>query len=223
MSRPLTLKDIHLRVNVPKGTYKEKDVNCDSDFMLETIDEIGANIREYYSFVPNQTPIHLFMDNAGGHGKVSCKEKYVQHLKQRYNVIVVWQVPYSPETNMLDLGVWVALQSFTEHLHKKRVMHADVLSQSVYEAYQKIDASIFSKVYQRWRLVLKLIKAGRGTNNLVEAHRGLKINLAQLPEVPDLDSDDEETVRGLVQKAEDEDIEERSLEGQANRDQANSV
>ena len=54
--------------------------------------------------------------------------------------------------------------------------------------------------------MLKLIRAGEGTNNLVEAHRSLKVNLAQLPTVPELDSDDEETVRELVRKAEDEHV-----------------
>ena len=53
--------------------------------------------------------------------------------------------------------------------------------------------------------MLKLIKAGKGSNNLVEAHCGLKVNLAQLLEVPELDSDDKETVHGLVKKAEEED------------------
>ena len=110
---------------------------------------------------------------------------------------------------MLDLGVWTALQSFTEYLHRRKVMQPDVLCKSVLEAYEKIDVSIFAKVYERWKLVLKLIRAGRGTNNLVEAHCGLKVNLAQLPTVPELDSDDEETVRDLVKKAEDEYSDER--------------
>ena len=60
---------------------------------------------------------------------------------------------------------------------------------------------------------MKLIIAGRGSNNLVESSRGLKVNLANLPSVPDLDSDDEETVRGLIQKAEDEDVVARNGDG----------
>ena len=111
ITRPLTLKDLHLRVYVPKGEEKFKDISCDSNFMLEVMDDIGKNIRDYYSFIPHDTPVHLFMDNAGGHGKIDIKERYVRHLKDKYNVEVVWQVPYSPETNILDLGVWVALQS----------------------------------------------------------------------------------------------------------------
>lgn len=65
---------------------------------------------------------------------------------------------------------------------------------------------IFWKMYKWWHLVLKLICAGKGTNNLVEADHVLKVNLVQLPEVLELDSDDKETMRGLVQKAEEKDL-----------------
>ena len=80
LSRPLELKDVHLRVSVPKGEERVKDVSCDSKFMLGVMDEIGKSIRSHYSFIPQETPVHLFMDNAGGHGKVEVKERYVQHL-----------------------------------------------------------------------------------------------------------------------------------------------
>ena len=47
--------------------------------------------------------ITLFMDNAGGHGKIEVKEQYEQILKDELNVMIEWQVPQSPQTNMLDL------------------------------------------------------------------------------------------------------------------------
>ena len=62
-----------LHVNVPKGTVTEKDVSCDSSFMKEVMAKVGIKIREYYSFVPHDVPIYLFMDNAGGHGKKQSK------------------------------------------------------------------------------------------------------------------------------------------------------
>ena len=39
----------------------------------------------------------------------------------------------------------------------------------------------------------------------------LKANLVQLPEVPELGSDNKEMIRGLVYKADDEDVESWSL------------
>ena len=83
-------------------------------------------------------------------------------------------------------------------------MNADVLSKTVIEAYEKIDSKVFARVFKRWKLVLKLIRSGRGSNNLVEAHRGLKVNLADLPTIPSTDSDDEETVQDLIKRAEEE-------------------
>ena len=62
-------------------------------------------------------PIYLYMDNAGGHGKKHVVEKYVATLKDDYNVIIRHQRPRSPATNMLDLGVWMALQNVVEKLH----------------------------------------------------------------------------------------------------------
>ena len=97
-------------------------------------------------------------------------------------------MPNSPETNMLDLGVWAALQSLVEFLHKEKVMQPDHLNTTIFQAFEKISSEILSKVHERWKLVLKLIVAGKGTNDLVEKHRGLKSKLLDLPTLPD-DSD----------------------------------
>ena len=113
--------------------------------------------------------------------------------------------PQLPETNMLDLGVWMALQSITEYLHKKKVMQNDVLAESMQEAFDEISKKILEKVHDWWKLMLKLIVQGKGSNNLVEAHHGLKDNLADLPTVPDCDSDNKETIKKLIKQAEDED------------------
>ena len=120
--RNLQIEDLDLRVNLQKGQMIEKDVTCDSVFMLETIRTIGQSLRDHYSFLDKTTPIHLFMDNAGGHGKTEVKARYEKILKDEFNILLQWQVPNSPETNMLDLGVWMALQSFVEAIHKDRVM-----------------------------------------------------------------------------------------------------
>ena len=60
-------------------------------------------------------------------------------------------------------------------------------------------------VHDRWKLVLELIIAGKGSNNLVKKHRGLKSKLHDLPDVPD--SDDEVVVEEMLKKAEHEDVE----------------
>ena len=61
-------------------------------------------------------------------------------------------------------------------------------------------------MFKRWKLVLKLIHSGKGSNDLVESHLNIKkANFAQLLTVPKTkknNSDDEETVRDMVKKAE---------------------
>ena len=195
LTRKMTLDDLYLRVYVPKKRIVVRDMTSNSDFMVNSVHEIGKAIRKAFSFIPESKTVHLFMDNAGGHGKIKVKEQYVETLKNEYNVEVEWQVSHSPETNMLDLGTWMALQSKVEYHHKRRVMFKDVLAKSVEHCWygRDLNASILNKIHERWKLVLKLIVAGKGTNNLVEKHRGLKGNLVEMPSVPD--SDDDEVVQ----------------------------
>ena len=73
--RRLRIDDLQLRVNPQKGRVVERDVTCDSLFIMDHIRAIGAKLRnETYSFLPTPTPIYLFMDNAGGHGKTEIKK-----------------------------------------------------------------------------------------------------------------------------------------------------
>ena len=199
-SRPMKLDDIRLRIFTPNGRIVEQDVNCSSTFMQDSVDEIGEAIRKAFYFLPSTHPIYLFMDNAGGHGKKKVKLEYEAKLKKQYHVHVVWQIPHSPETNMLDLGVWMSLQSKVEVHHKRRVMFEDVLARSVEMCWNSssIGVKIIKSVHDRWKLVLQLIIQGNGSNNLVEKHRGLKSNLLDLPTEPD--SDDEEQVASLIKR-----------------------
>ena len=91
------------------------------------------------------------MDNAGGHGKKEIKEEYVKKLKEKYNVEVEWQIPNSPETNMLDLGTWFALQSKVEMNHRNKVMNKDVLATTVEKCWNDVDMNkdILKKVHMR--------------------------------------------------------------------------
>ena len=116
----------------------------------------------------------------------------MKKLKDKYNVEIEWQVPNSPETNMLDLGTWLSLQSKVELSHRNKVMNKDVLAATVEKCWNDIDMNedILTKVHKRWKLVLELIVQGIGSNNLVEKHRGLKLKLLDMPQVPDSDNDE---------------------------------
>jgi hypothetical protein len=56
-----------------------------------------------------ETLLYLIMDNAGGQGTVEAWREFTQELKVRYNVKIICQIPQSPETNILNLGVQCSL------------------------------------------------------------------------------------------------------------------
>jgi hypothetical protein len=173
-TRKLTSDDITIHVRVDSGTESERDVNCDSSFMLDNIHEIGQAIRSKMDFVPIWEKIHLFIDNAGGHGTIEAKDKYEKILLDDYNVVLNWQVPQSPETNMLDLGAWMSIQHVVERLHRNRVMNERALSDTVLEAFDRFDGFMkLGAIARRWELVLDLILEDDGGNNLVETKRGV--------------------------------------------------
>jgi hypothetical protein len=179
--RLLTLSDLQLYIHVPKDTEVEEDITCDSSFMMNSIHEIGSSIRASMFWVPQSVHIILFMDNAGGHGKENIKDQYVLILEEKYKIIVEWQVPNSPETNLLDLGFWATLQAIVERLHRLKRMDTEALSRTVRDAFEQMDATKIDNIYNRWEYVLDLIIRGGGSNDLVERNRGLTKSLDVLP------------------------------------------
>jgi hypothetical protein len=207
--RKIHLDDLTLHVRVERGSKREADVNCDTSFMLDTIDEIGSSIRSKMWWVPKTDPIYLFIDNAGGHGTNEGKDKYEKILKDKFNIILEWQVPNSPETNMLDLGAWMTIQSVVEELHRQRLMNENALADTVMQAFADFDGKTkLAAIAARWELVLDLILEDNGGNDLVETKRGTLTKTLlgkRLPisdvhnqerkplEVEDSDDDDNET------------------------------
>ena len=103
--RALTIEDLDLSVMYCQGDEVEEDCSCDSRYMLEKMGEVGQEIRSYFHWVPMERDIILVIDNAGGHGTDDAIQQYTALLKNEYNVVLKHQVPNSPETNLLDLGV----------------------------------------------------------------------------------------------------------------------
>ena len=78
-----------LVVGMEKGDEREVDCNCNSEFMERIMDDVGKSIREHYEKlgVERETPIFLFLDNAGGHGTKETVGAYVASLKEDHNVV----------------------------------------------------------------------------------------------------------------------------------------
>ena len=128
------------------------------------------------------------MDNAGGHGTNDTIEEYKQLLLDNYNIILIHQVPRSPYTNLLDLGVWCSLQALVEKEHYMKRTDVHALAKSVMHSWNirgnivGLDG-VIGRVWKRLRNVLVLIVDGNGANDLVEKKRGKKFrNLDVDPE-----------------------------------------
>lgn len=187
----MTLDDIKICVMIKKGNVYEKDCSCDSDFMMKWMPEVGRALRKSYHWLGDEEKIYLVMDNAGGHGTVDCKQLYTDAL-QEYNVEIVWQVPRSPETNLLDLGIWMSIQSAVTRVHQLRRCQADALAKSVKEAWEKnLSETAFTNVFNKLVVVLKSIVQDEGGNAFVEENRGKLFRDANIIDLTISSNDDE--------------------------------
>ena len=188
---PISLDDITMQVMIRSGDVVDEDVSCDSAFMLECIPKVGAALRRAFHWVPATDKIYLCMDNAGGHGTNDAIQQYTELLAAD-NITIIWQVPRSPETNMLDLGVWMSIQAAVQRVHHMRRCHHDALAASVDEAWRSyLNSKSFHNVWRRLRVVLVCILDDEGGNQKVESKRGKLFRDATIIDLTNEDDDDE--------------------------------
>ena len=89
----------------------EEDASCDIEYMLSTMSRVGTAIRSSYHWIPITQKCYLVMDNAGGHGTNEVITSYSKTLLDDFNIEIIFQIPCSPYTNVLNLGVWMSLQA----------------------------------------------------------------------------------------------------------------
>jgi hypothetical protein len=160
---------LEIQVHHESGEMVEEDVNCDSQFMLDNIHKVGKAMREKFYWVPHPHKCYLVMDNAGGHGTEKAIKKYTDILKTEFHTEIIHQVPRSPETNVLDLGIWCSLQWAVDTLMrgKRGDMEAQVQGgAAVWDGVGLIAA--FGNVWNHLGRVLHLIEEDKGSNELVE-------------------------------------------------------
>ena len=125
-----------------------------------------------HHLVPHDIPILMYLDNTGGHGTKEVATAYLKALLDKWNVACLHQRPRLPCTNLLDLGVWMALQNVVEKLHFRKRMETKALCSTVVEAWKSLQPIKLLNIYSRWLLVLDLIIKDKGGNRLVETKRG---------------------------------------------------
>ncbi|GFH56775.1 predicted protein [Chaetoceros tenuissimus] len=170
--REIEINDLQLCVYIPKGTMVEVDCTCDSAFMLSVMDELGESVRNYYFWIPRDVKIYKVLDNAGGHGTDEVVRTYRDYLLEKYNIVLLHQVPRSPETNLLDLGIWMSIQSAVDRMSHGNRHDVDVVWRELIAVWDQYDSKKIEAVYKRWQKVLDLIILDDGGNRLVEKFRG---------------------------------------------------
>lgn len=95
------------------------------------------------------------MDDAGGHGTNDAIKEYQANLLGKCNIEIIFQVPRSPYTNVLDLRVWCAMQAAVERQHYLKRCTTNALVNSVMETWTEgqLDHTI-TKVFDRIKSVL---------------------------------------------------------------------
>ena len=172
---PIQINDIKLRVRHLPGDVFERDCSCDSTYMATAMRRVGICMREKYHWVSQDVMLYLVLDNAGGHGTNECVDAYVAMLKEEYNIMCIHQVPRSPFTNVLDLGVWAALQSEVERRHFLKRSDTNALVRTVNDVWREGNMNrVITNVFDRIKRVLNLINEGEGGNDYVETKRGVK-------------------------------------------------
>ena len=68
-------------------------------------------------------------------------------------------------------------------LHRKKRMNPNVLTKTVFEAWDAFESTKITSIYNRWKKVLTLIQAADGGNELVEHNRGKIDTSATLPKI----------------------------------------
>lgn len=83
---PPSIVFVEMNVRYKADGFIEEDVNCDSEFMLKSIREVGQAIRVAFYWLKRKEKCYLYMDNAGGHGTQEAIEKYTKILLDEFNI-----------------------------------------------------------------------------------------------------------------------------------------
>ena len=133
--------------------------------MLSTMIRVGKAIREKFHWFPMHEKVNLFIDGTGGHRTNEDINVYDKNLIIDFNIKLVFQVPRTPHSNVLDLGICCGLQAAVEKTYYMRRYTVDTLFRSVYETWEKEGLNeIITKAFNRSKIVLVLIIDDDGGN-----------------------------------------------------------
>jgi hypothetical protein len=103
---------VHRSGNRPRGTMETKLVSVTRKVSREfLIEKVLPAIKEKWPLEDHWSPIFIQQDNAKTHVLPNDHEFLEAAAIGGWNISLVFQPPNSPDTNILDLGLFAALQS----------------------------------------------------------------------------------------------------------------
>lgn len=108
-------------------------------------------------------------------------ERYTAMLLER-GIILEFQPPNSPDTNMLVLGVWMSLQNCVDKLSNEKRQNKEALAETVEEAWEMFareKKEEHANIRKRLVTNAKLTILDKGGNDYVEARGKLKGELLE--------------------------------------------
>ena len=172
---------------------REKTV--DGKFMREVLfQKVGPAIRKAYSSLPKTVPIYLQFDNAGGHGGADAIAGYTAMMKEKFNIICIFQSPSSPDFKALDRGVWMSLQAATAKLTRSMRHDFAILHECVEKAWGEMSADKIQNICKSVITACEDALKCDGGNVTSESRRSSKKNGVVLKTAPyeELSSDESE-------------------------------
>ena len=178
------ITDLNLQVRNQIDDSLEEHCSCDSEYMLTAMNKVGKSIRAAYYWVLIDQKCYLVMDNADSHGTAGAIEEYKNNLLTNYNIEIILQISRSPYTNVVDLGVWVLLQSIVKSKHILRCCTTQALLNTVNQTWKSLNLDqMLINMFGRIKVVLCNILKGGGGNILVEEARGVKYRNVKIREM----------------------------------------
>ena len=75
------------------GDGKEEDATCDLHYMMGAMYRVGAAMRKAFHWIAPEHKCYLVIDNTGGHGMKIAIIDYVAFIINKYNIVVIFQIP----------------------------------------------------------------------------------------------------------------------------------
>ena len=109
--------------------------------MLGFMDGLGNATRRTYRSIGvfGEEIIYTLIYNMGGHGTNEAVLYYSEYMAVNYNIVFHHQVSQSTETNMIDLGARMTVQSKVKKYHHRKVKQHDALYWYVKKLWHNVE------------------------------------------------------------------------------------